>query len=378
MRIVHVYNQLDPANGGPPRVIAGLAAALAERGHTVAFVSRDPPESPRLDAFLSQYFQVLPPRLHAPPPFLGTLRTALAGADVAHLHGIWPVITLAAAGVCRARGIPYVLAPHGSLHRGALHEKRLKKWVGLYGLGFGAMVRGAAALHVLNAEEADGAPRWLRPSRVEVIANGIFAHHFAEAPPPGSFRRTVPGLGDAPYVLFLSRLHPAKGCDLLATAFGSVAQARPDVHLVVAGGDQGGAALFEDGARRHGYTDRLHLVGELGGVRKDAAVCDAALFCLPSHHEGFSMAITEALAWGRPVVISEQCHFPAVAEVGAGHVVRLDAAEIASKIMELLSDPAAAEAMGTRGRAMVFERYRWESIGTQVEALYRSVRACAE
>lgn len=373
MRIVHVYNQLDPANGGPPRVIAGLAAALAERGHDVAFVSRDPAHSPRLDAFLSQYFPVLPPRRHAPPPFLATLNQALAGADVAHLHGIWPVITLAAAAVCRVRGIPYVLAPHGSLHRGALHEKRLKKWVGMYGLGFGAMVRGASALHVLNAEEALGAPRWLRPQRVEVIANGIFGHHFAHPPPAGTFRRTVPGLGDAPYVLFLSRLHPAKGCDLLATAFGTVASARPDVHLVVAGGDQGGAGLFEAGARRHGYADRLHLVGELGGVQKDAALCEAALFCLPSHHEGFSMAITEALAWGRPVVISEQCHFPAVGEVGAGHIVPLDAAEIAHKIMELLENPQEAEARGARGRVMVFERYRFEAIGAQVEALYRDV-----
>ena len=373
LRIVHVYNQLDPANGGPPRVIAGLAAAQQAAGHTVALASADPVGLESLSAFLSEYFDPLPPRIRIPPPFLpGPLRTVLRGADVAHLHGIWPIITLQASRVCRALGVPYVLSPHGSLHRGALGEKRLKKLLGMYGLGFGRMIRQAAALHVLNAEEADGAPRWLLPKRVATLPNGIFGARFAVPPTPGAFRATVPALGAAPYVLFLSRVHPGKGCDLLAEAFGAVARAHPQVHLVVAGRDQGGQTFFEAGARRHGYGDRLHLVGELAGARKDAAFTDAALFVLPSRHEGFSMAITEALAWGRPVVITDTCHFPAVAEVDAGRIVPCSSPEIAREINALLANPDAVE-MGLRGRKLVLERYRWEVIGAEMEAVYRAV-----
>ncbi|MEZ4468411.1 MAG: glycosyltransferase [bacterium] len=292
---------------------------------------------------------------------------------MAHLHGIWPVATLLASQVCRALRVPYVLAPHGSLHRGALLEKWPRKVLGMLALGYGPMVRKAAALHVLNADEGAGAV--VKPRRIAVIPNGIFADQFATPPAPGAFRETLPALGEAPYILFLSRLHPGKGLALLAEAFAAVAAARPDVHLVAAGGDQGGRALLEAGAARHGYGDRLHLVGELSGPRKDAAFTDAAVFVLPSHHEGFSMAITEALAWGRPVVISAPCHFPDVAEVDAGRIVPLDAAALAAGLLDVVADPAAADAMGARGRAMVLARYRWEAIAERTIALYRAILA---
>ena len=377
LRIVHVYNWLDPANGGPPRVIAGLARAQRALGHDVSFVSSDALDHPGLAAFLADYFDDPPPRTRIQPRFFRSvltrpaLRRALRGADVAHLHGIWPVATLLASQVCRSLGVPYVLAPHGSLHRGALAEKWPRKVLGMLALGYGTMVRRAAALHVLNADEGAGA--LVKPKRIAVIPNGIFAEHFAVRPPPGAFRATLPALGAAPYLLFLSRLHPGKGLGLLAEAFAAVAAARPDVHLVAAGGDQGGRALLEAGAERHGYWDRLHLVGELGGERKAAAFTDAAAFVLPSHHEGFSMAITEALAWARPVVISAPCHFPDVAEVDAGRIVPLQADALAAGLLEVLADPAAADAMGARGRALVFERYRWEAIAQRTIDLYRSL-----
>lgn len=380
MKIVHAYNWLTPSNGGPPRVIAGLAAAQQALGHEVAFISSDPPDDAALDEFLRGYFAVPPPRTVIRPKFFraivtrGRLRAALAGADVAHLHGIWPVAPLLVSQQCRALNIPYVLAPHGSLHRGALAEKWPRKLLGMYVLGYGSMIRHAAALHALNAHEADGAPRHVLPPWVEVIPNGVFAEQFATFPPPGEFRPTVPGLGAAPFVLFLSRLHWGKGCDLLASAFTDVARARPDVHLVVAGGDQGGQAMFEAGARTGGWTDRLHFTGEILGARKHAAFRDSSCFVLPSRHEGFSMAITEAMAWARPVVITEQCHFPEVATEGCGRVCALAPEAIAEALLATLADPAAAEAMGARGRALVLDRYRWEAIATRTLALYEAIR----
>ena len=170
--------------------------------------------------------------------------------------------------------------------------------------------------------------------------------------------------------LFLSRLHPGKGCALLADAFGRVARERPDVSLVVVGDDHGGRAAFEAGAHRHGYAPRLHLIGPLFDERKHAALRDAAVFCLPSHHEGFSMAITEALAWGRPVVISEACHFPEVTAHECGVETALDADQIAEGLLTVLADVDGAEEMGARGRALVFSQYTWPRIAARTVALY--------
>ena len=384
MKIVHVYNWLNPSNGGPPRVIAGLAAAQRALGHEVSFVTSDRAGDQDLDAFLRVYFpapEALPARTVVRPKFFRAIvtrkriRAALTGADVVHLHGIWPPVALLVSQQCRALGIPYVLAPHGSLHQGALTEKRLKKLAGMYALGYAGMIKHAGALHALNAEEANGAPTHLLPAHIEVIPNGVLARDFEVLPDRGRFRARLPALGDAPYVLFLSRLHWGKGCDLLAEAFTTVVRARPDLHLVVAGGDQGGKAMFEAGAAAGGWSDQLHLVGEIRGARKAEIFRDCACFVLPSRHEGFSIAITEALAWGRPVVITRECHFPEVVSAGCGVEVELSPVAIARGLIETLADPARAEAMGERGRALVLSRYRWGAIAARTIDLYRAVRA---
>lgn len=375
MRIAHVYNWLDPANGGPPRVIAALAAAQRALGCDVRLVSSDRPGG-AADRFIAAHLDPPPPRATVRPKFFvpiatrRRLRAALGEVDVAHLHGIWPPVTLLAGQTCRALGVPYVLAPHGSLHAGALAEKWPRKQVGLWLLGYAALVRHAAALHLLNRDEARIPWFVPRPARLEVIPNGVDPTPFAAPAPPFS----LPGLGDAPFVLFLSRLHPGKGLDLLGEAFGRLAGERADLHLVAIGPDQGGAAILRAAARRHGFAPRLHLPGPLFGEPKRAALAAAAVFCLPSRHEGFSMAILEAMAAGRPVVISAGCHFPEVAEAGAGREVPPQTAALADALRAVLADPAEAAAMGARGRALVEARYRWTHIAARTIALYRSLR----
>lgn len=349
-------------------MIAGLAAGQQALGHAVRLISSDRTRAPAVDAFLGAHLDPPPPRFEVRPKFFVPLLTrrrltaALGGVDVAHLHGIWPPVTLLASRMCRALDIPYVLAPHGSLHPGALAEKWPRKQVGLWALGYGGLVRHAAALHVLNADEAR-IPWWLpRPARIEIIPNGV-----AIGPP------APPLDGAPPVVLFLGRLHPAKGLDLLGEAFGRVAAERPAARLVAVGPDQGGAAILKAAARRHRFEARLTLPGPLFGDDKRAALVRATVFCLPSRHEGFSIATLEALAAGRPVVISEACHFPEVAAAGAGRVVPPTAGALAEALAAVLDDPAAAAGMGARGRALVERDHRWSRIAQRTVALYQSV-----
>jgi glycosyltransferase involved in cell wall biosynthesis len=195
-----------------------------------------------------------------------------------------------------------------------------------------------------------------------VIPNGIEPNEIYPLPPAGTFRATLPSLGDHPYILFLSRLHYKKGLDYLAEAFKIVAPQLPDVHLVVAGPDGGAQAEFEAVIREAGLTDRVHLTGPIYGERKLAAYVDATVFCLPSRQEGFSIAITEAMACGTPVVISQQCHFPEVAEAGAGIVVDLAAAAVATALITLLQDTGCLERASIAGRLLVDERFVWSKV----------------
>jgi glycosyltransferase involved in cell wall biosynthesis len=297
------------------------------------------------------------------------LRGQLAEIDVVHLHGVWDSILRATATVAHRENIPYVVTPHGMLDPWSLAQKRLKKCIALK-LGYRGILNRAAFLHLLNRDEE----RLLRPlgltTAVEIVPNGIAPQEFIELPDPGAFRGMHPEVGSAPYVLFLGRLHYKKGLDILASAFAAIAGKHPEVRLVVAGPDEGARGAFESQISAAGLQGRVHLIGPVSGTEKRAAFVDSACFCLPSRQEGFSIAILEAMACARPVVISEECHFPEVAEANAGVVVPLEASAIARALDKILCDPELGTRMGQAGRAMVFDRFTWAAASGMLIAAY--------
>jgi glycosyltransferase involved in cell wall biosynthesis len=141
--------------------------------------------------------------------------------------------------------------------------------------------------------------------------------------------------------------------------------------LVVAGPDEGAKAAFEAQIANLGIADRVHLVGPIYGARKLSALRDCDCFCLPSRQEGFSLAVTEAMACEAPVVISTQCHFPEVKQAGAGIIVQLNAEAIAAALAAVLCDPAAARQMGRNGRELVVSRFTWPKVAEEMIDNYR-------
>ena len=131
-------------------------------------------------------------------------------------------------------------------------------------------------------------------------------------------RRASPALANFPFLLFLGRIHPKKGCDLLLEAFARVA---PEyLHLVIAGPDEiGWRAELEPLVERLGITDRVHWTGMIRGQLKWGALLTAQAFILPSHQENFGIAVADALSCGLIPLISDQVNIaPDVVADGAG------------------------------------------------------------
>lgn len=379
LRVLHVYPEFDPGRGGPPYSVASIASAQCRLGARVAVLAAHiHSEASRayLDAHCDRAVRRvdLPARGHVPLPHAAlSVARAVRGADVVHLHGVWNPAGPLVAAVCKLLGRPYVISARGMLDDWSLDLKGGKKRLGL-AMGFGQMLGGAAALHLLNEDEARTlTTRTPLPERRVVIPNGIFPEDFADLPAPGTFRARHPALGDSEFILFLARLHPQKGVLLLAEAFREVAASNPDVHLVLVGPDQGARAEVEQIVGDAGLTHRVHLPGPIYGQRRFAAFVDAAVYCLPSYQEGFSIAITEALACGTPCVISEEAHWPEVRSGGCGAVTPLESGAIARGLLRVLSDPAEAEAMGRRGRSLVHDKYTWPVIAERMLSVYASL-----
>jgi len=378
VKIVHVVRTIDPAAGGLPIVPVRLGAAQVAMGHS-AFVLAEH------DAAFAEaaLFRDVPGadgvgRLgvsHAgPAAMLGRgrawaeLREHLGRVDVVHIHGLWEPLLWATAKTARALGRPYLVAAHGMLDPWSLAQKRWKKRLAM-ALGWRAILNRAAALHLLNDDERRLVAGLGLTAPTVIIPIGVPLAEIDQGR-AAAFAARYPAIGGRPYVLFVSRLHYKKGLDFLAEAFRLVAEKHADVQLVVVGPDGGARGDFERQVKAAGLTDRVHVLGAIGTSEKWDALAGATCFCLPSRQEGFSQAILEALAARVPVVISEHCHFPEVAEHAAGTIVPLNAAAIAAALNRVLTEPNTLRAMGAAGRRMVEGRFTWDRVAELSVAAY--------
>jgi glycosyltransferase involved in cell wall biosynthesis len=380
---LHVIASIAARTGGPAKAALDMARAVAALGHEVAIYTTDREmdaaerlrlATGRLDGVeLHVFKQQFPTALATSWPLARALELAIPKADIVHLHSLYLFHTWAAARLCRRFGVPYLLRPHGTLDPYLWQRHRARKAL-IETLFQNRVLRQAAAVHYTAEEEMRLAQPYVQGARGVVVPNGLDLAEYAELPPPGRFRALHPEIGDRRIVLFLSRLNFKKGLDLLIPAFARVARQRPDLHLVIAGPDDGQRDAAGDWVAAEGMAARVTFVGLLDHRAKLAAFTDAAMFVLPSYSENFGLAIVEALACGVPVAISDRVNiWREIAAVGAGVVAPPTVDDVAQQIETLAADPARAAEMGGRGRTLVTERFSWGKIARDLETVYRSL-----
>jgi len=302
MRILHAISGINRENGGPPIVLAGLAAAQVRAGLEVSIVSTwttnpCPEVVAELESRGIKVTHIGPARnpMSRHPETAQRLKELVGRADVVHVHAMWEEIQHLACREAERRGVRYVMTPHGMLDPWNMSNRRWRKR--LYMLWrMRRNLRRAAALHFATTTERDAVARLKlgRPTIVEPF--GLDAAEFATLPARGTFRARYPQLADRPMVMFLGRLDYGKGLELLIPAF---ARAAPvDAALVIVGPDShsGYRAIVEAMIEQYGLRERALLTGMLSGQEKLAALVDADLLAQPSFHENFGMAVIEGLA----------------------------------------------------------------------------------
>ena len=380
LNILHITPSMSPRWGGPVAVVSQLIPALSAEGIHCEIATAtghrvgDDPTAPQ--GVPTHIFQAdLPARIWTAYSKALTrfLDDNITRFDLIHIHEIWHHPAYAAFRAARKNGVPYVLTPHGELGERHLRHKAWKKRIYMTA-ALDRILRNANALHAITPAERDRIARLGYQTPVTVAPNGIDPTQFDNLPNPSKFEDRFPALKDKRVILFLGRLNPTKGLDILARAFTAIARRFPDAALLVAGPDEeGGQRIMESILRSEGILDKTVFTGMLTGDDKLAALSRADLFILPSYSEGFSVAILEAMAARLPVVITKACNFPEVAEHGAGLVVEASDRPVADATATLLSDPDLRARMGERARKLVSKRYTWRASAAIIADLYRSL-----
>ncbi|MDP8984906.1 MAG: glycosyltransferase [Pseudomonadota bacterium] len=326
MKLLHVLSSGDPRAGGPVEGVRQRGLRLRQLGHTVELVTLDDPALPFVKEF--------PLCIHALGSSRGGYRYSAALVpwlranarryDAIVVNGLWQYHSFGAWRALKPMGMPYYVFTHGMLDpwfKRAYPRKHLKKWAYWPWADY-RVLRDARAVLFTSEEERLQARRsfWLYRATERVVAYGTSTPPSNAAELEERFLAANPDLRDTRILLFLSRIHEKKGCDLLIRAFAQLVSREPAFRLVIAGPDQTGwmSALI-DLARSLGVADRITWPGMLQGDMKWAAFYAAEAFVLPSHQENFGIAVAEALGCGLPALISDKVNiWREVDAAGAG------------------------------------------------------------
>lgn len=385
MRALHVVPSLSLRFGGPPVAVVDAALALRGLGWDCVIVATDLAEpaswsgSRVVDADLPEgaceadvrlYPARWPYRLAYAPALGRALEELTPSVDVVHIHMLFQYPQFAAFRAARRAGVPYVVTPHGALDPHLRRRSRLLKLLTDL-LWQRRMLDGAAALHFTTQEEARLVSDLGFRAPALVAPNGIRWASFQRLPSGRLFRQSYLGGHGGPVVMNLGRLSHKKGLDILVRAFARAAREHRDAVLALVGPDDEGLTPgLRSLAAAEGVADRVVFVGMLAGDEKRAALAAADIWALPSHTENFGLAVVEAMAAGKAVVISPAINLASeIAAADAGVVRPQEPDAFADAFVALLRDAGRREELGQQARAFA-RRFDWSAVAPSWAALY--------
>lgn len=327
-RILHMISSINPVGGGPIAGVKALGRELANFDIELECASCDSAEDPWVKNFPFKLYPLGPSwfKYRYSPRIVPWLRENYKKYDAIFVNGIWQYHSFAVWQALSSKSTPYFVFPHGMLDpwfKKTYRLKHFKKWLYWPWAEYRVLRDAKAVIFTCKKEEALAKDSfWLHQWNSKTINYGVSNIPKNTSTLCENFLLRFPILRGKKIILFLGRICEKKGCDLLIEAFAKVSHLNADLYLVMAGPDQNNlSSKLKERALSLGIEDKIIWPGMLNNDEKWGAFYAAEVFSLPSHQENFGIAVVEALASSRPVLISNQINIYEEIEVfGAGIV----------------------------------------------------------
>jgi glycosyltransferase involved in cell wall biosynthesis len=378
MNVLFVCDAIDPSlGGGNAERTYRLARALRNRGARIALLaSRIGLGEQRAHELVDFDCTLVPTpsrRFILPLVWPGTVAHCVRQADLVHISGHWSWLGALAGWLALRQGRPYVYVPAGALPLFG-RSKLLKQ---LYNaiIGRRLVQEASCCIAITEMERAHFHAYGVPDERIFVLPNGVDP----SLPPDIQAKRARAhlGIGDAKLLLFLGRLSPIKGPDLLLEAFAQISPRHPDVRLVLAGPDAGLGSELQRRVVQLNLGKVVQMIGNV--VEHDKLDLLAAADCLvvPSRQEAMSLVVLEAGLVGTPALITSQCGFDALARANGGRIVDASVAALAMELERMLSDAVCLPALGANLRRLVLDHYTWPDLAARAWELFQRLIVAA-
>ena len=368
--------------GGSAIVASATAIQLAERGHEVVYFCTNKKDKDTnlfekttikkikgvkvvyLKTYSFPFFKG-----SFPPHYIPKLKYYLDNEryfDVFHLNEYRSFNAAFITKWCVKNNIPFTIQPQGTL----IYDGKSMFIKRLYDFLFSGRIlkKAGAVIAVTHRENILAQELGVEERKVRVIPSGIDMHKYKDIPVKGEFRARFDLNVEKPIVLFVGRLDPIKGIDILISAFSKIKI--PECKLVIVGPDHGSTNEIREQIKVLGLSESVIITGAFP-KHKDVlgAMNDADIMVVPSRAEAFGMVILEASILKKPMIISENCNVSDFYN-DAAIVVPLNSNKIAEAMTDLLTDKPLREKIGSRARYVVEKNFQLNKVVTQLEELF--------
>lgn len=376
MRHLHFTQSLEPLHGGGlGRAALDLHLQLLQDGLDSRLVATRAPDFNHVWPETLQYPRTGPQKAYFAERLWQDARELVMEMDVIHGHGFYVFPNWAVGGRAVSKHKSLVYHPHGMFEPWILRRSRWKKRL-VSVLFESRNMRRCHLWRALTMREADQIRQQGFTAPIVVAPNGVRLEDYDAALPTGGINGlSLPDrVRGKKRLVFMARLHPKKGLDLLVPAWARLKEHHPDWELLIAGPDEDGyRAVVETMIRELGVADATTLLGPIAGAAKREFLKGADLFILPSYSEGFPVAVLEAMACRVPVIGTDGCNFAELETEGGGWLCKANADSVHKALGEALEcSEMERKERGLTARKLVEQRYTWSGIA----AIIRDGCAC--
>lgn len=367
-KILHCLDYIDLSLGGPSRSVPSLCLALKKEGVQSVVLSHNSLNA-NAGVLRDAGIDIL---LKEPP--IGMLNKVFdkdyadgfsLNGTIVHLQHIWSTPLHYMAKRCRKEGIPYLVSPRGSLEPWSMRQKKLKKNLGMT-LYQREDIAKATCIHATANSERDNIRALGFKNPIAVIPNGININNY----PIKEFEKK----DGKRTILFLSRINPKKGLDLLFEAWSQIPCAlRQDWQIKVAG----------EGNSKYGINDLnalvlkkysnigIEIIGPQYGKEKIKCYHEADIFVLPTHSENFGMVIAEAMCCGVPVITTTGTPWSELRDLNLGWYIDLSVDNLKASLLAAMNcSDEERFAKGRKSRDLILNEYSVEAVAHRYKLLY--------